>query len=108
MSDQELAELEACGNVECEYKVQSGVKDINHILKALNDHILATHPAIQKPAVGGSATSAATLPMLEQSILEYQAWMYRFDRYCTSCKLIDGEIKNKKCIFFCTGRAFTS
>ena len=91
MSDQELAELRACGAAECEYKVPNGVKDIDHILKALNNHILATHPANQKPTGGRSAKSTATLPMLEDSHFEiaYQAWMYRFDRYCTSCKLSD-------------------
>ena len=90
-TDQELAELRACG-----YKVPNGVKDIDHILKALNNHILASHPANQKPTRGGSAKSTATLPMLEESISEtaYQAWMYRFDRYCTSCKLSDDKIKN--------------
>ena len=37
MSDQELAELRACGAAECGYKVPNGVKDIDHILKALNN-----------------------------------------------------------------------
>ena len=96
MSDQELAELRACGAAECGYKVPNGVKDIDHILKALNNHILATLAANQMLTGGGSAKSTATLPMLEESILEtaYQAWMYKFDRYCTSCKLSDDKIKN--------------
>ena len=96
LTEQELAQLRACGAAECEYNVPNGVKAIDHILKALNNHILATHPANQKPTGMGSAKLTAILPMLEESISEtaYQAWVYRFDRYCTSCKLSDDKIKN--------------
>ena len=92
-----LAELRACGAVSCGYKVPNCLTDVDHILKALNNHILAVHPAVQKPNVGGSAKLTATLPMLEESISEtaYQAWLYRFDRYCISCKLSDDKIKNQ-------------
>ena len=66
----QLAELRACGAESCEYKVPSGLTDVDHILKALNNHILAVHPVVQKPNGGGSAKLTATLPMLEESISE--------------------------------------
>ena len=70
MSEQELAQLRVCGAADCGYQVPNGVKDIDHILKALNNHILATHPVNQKPTEGWSAKLTATLPMLEKSISE--------------------------------------
>ena len=93
----ELAELRACGAPECGYKVPNGLTDVDHILKALNNHILGAHPVVNKPNGGGSAKSTATLPMLEESISEtaYQAWLFRFDRYCISCKLTDDNMKNR-------------
>ena len=96
MSDQELAELRAFGAESCEYKVPNSLTDVDHILKALNNYILAVHPAVQKPAGEGFAKSTATWPLLEDSISEtaYQAWLYRFDRYCVSCKLSNDDIKN--------------
>ena len=93
----ELAELKACGAESCEYKVPNGLTDVDHILKALNNHILAVHPFVHKPNGGGYAKLTATLPMLEEAISEtaYQARLYRFNRYCVSCKLSDDKIKNR-------------
>ena len=52
---------------------------------------------VNKPNGGGSAKSTASLPTLDNSITEtaYQAWLFRFDRYCISHKLTDDEIKNR-------------
>ena len=49
MSETELAQLRKCGAVDCEYKVPNGVKDITQIIGVLNNHILASHPVVQKP-----------------------------------------------------------
>ena len=93
----DLAELRQSGANGCGYKVPNGLKDVDHILKALNNHILGAHPVVNKPNRGGSAKLTATLPMLEESITEtaYQAWLFRFDRYCISHKLTDDKIKNR-------------
>ena len=93
----QLAELRACGAESCDYKVPNGLTDVDHILKALTNHILTVHPAVQKPKGGGSVKLTATLPMLEDTISEtaYQAWLYGFNRYCVSCKLLDDKIKNQ-------------
>ena len=64
-TEQELAQLRACGATDCGYKVPNGVKEIDHILKALNNHSLSSHPVNQRPNGGGSVKSTATLPMLE-------------------------------------------
>ena len=95
MSATELAQLRRCEAVECEYKVPNGITDITQIIGVLNNHILASHPVVQKPAGGGSEKFNATLSILEEVISEtqYQAWLYRFERYCVSCKLTDDEIK---------------
>ena len=97
MSDRELDELRACGEESFEYKVLNGLMDVDLILKALNNHILAVDPVVQKPAGGGFTKSTTTLPMLEEPISEtaYQACMYRFDIYCVSCKLSNNEIKHR-------------
>ena len=96
MEESDRASLRACGAVECEYKVPNGVKDIDHVLKALNNHLLATHGNSQKQT-STTAKSTATLPALGESISEtaYQVWLYRFDRYCISCHLSDDDIKNR-------------
>ena len=100
MTDTELAQLRKCEAAECEYKVPNGAKDITQIIGVLNRHILASHPVRQKPAGGGSVKLSATLPILEEGISEnqYQAWLYRFERYCVSCKLTDDEIKKIVCL----------
>ena len=55
MADEaELSAKRACFAVECKYKVQNGVKEIYHILKALHKHILAAHGSPQKPSSGGA------------------------------------------------------
>ena len=97
--ESDLAELRQCGTNGCGYNVPNGLKDVDHILKVLNNHILEAHPVVNKPNGGGSAKLTATLPMLEEPITEiaYQAWLFRFDRYCISHKLTDDKIKN--CIF---------
>ena len=96
MSANKLAELRKCEAEGCEYKVPNGITDITQIIGVLNNHILASHPVVQKSAGGGSVKLNATLPILEEGISEtqYQAWLCRFERYCTSCKLSDDEIKN--------------
>ena len=82
MSETELAQLRRCEAADCEYKVPNGINDITRIIGVLNNHILASHPVVQKPAGGGSVKSNATLPILEEGISEtqYQAWLYRFER----------------------------
>ena len=69
--------------------------DVDHILRALNNHILGIHPVVKAEGGGGAAKSTATLLMLQESIKEtqYSAWRHRFDRYCISCKLSDKDIQ---------------
>ena len=71
--------------------------DVDHILRALNNHILGIHPVAKTEGGGGAAKSTSTLPMLEDSVTEtqYSAWWHRFDRYCISCKLSDKDIQNR-------------
>ena len=77
MSATELAELRRCEAAECEYKVPNGSTDITQIIGVLNNHILASHPVVQKSAEGGSVKLNATLPILEEGISEtqYQVWL---------------------------------
>ena len=98
MSAQELVELRKCEAEGCDYKVPNGITDVTQIIGILNNHILGA-PIVQKSAAGGSVISNATLPVLEEGISEtqYQAWLCRFERYCTSCKLWDDKIKD--CVF---------
>ena len=72
ISETELAQLRKCGAAECEYKVPNGIMDITQIIGVLNNHILASHPVVQKPAGGGSVKLNATLPILEEGISETQ------------------------------------
>ena len=98
MVESDLAELRRCGANSCDYQVPNALKDVNHILKALKNHILGAHPVVNKPNGGGSAKSTASLPTLDNSITEtaYKAWLFRFDRYCISHKLTDDKIKKRK------------
>ena len=99
MSATKLAELRKCEAEGCDYKVPNGITDITQIIGVLNNHILASHPAVQKSAGKRSVKSNATLPLLEEGISEtqYQAWLYRFERYCISYKLTDDKIQ-KLCV----------
>ena len=69
-SERELAELRQCMVPQCGYKVPNGLVDVDHILRALNNHILGIHPVARTEGGGGAAKSTATLPMLEESITE--------------------------------------
>ena len=86
MSATKLAELRRCEAEGC---------DITKIIGVLNNHILASHPVVQKSAGGGTVKLNAMLQILEEGISEtqYRAWLYQFERYCVSCKLTDDESK---------------
>ena len=90
----DLAELRRCMSHGCEYSVPSGVTDIDHILRSLNNHILGVHPVVSKTEGGRTAKSTATLPILLESITETQ-YQAQYQRYCISCKLSDDDIKNQ-------------
>ena len=82
----------------CVYTVTNGLTDPDHILRAVSNHIAAIHPPTISGAGGrGVAKSTATIPLLEESITETQwdAWKYRFDRYCVTCKLKDEDVVNR-------------
>ena len=64
-SEVELAVLRRCMSHGCEYSVPNGLTNVDHILRALNNHILGVHPVISKTEGGGSVKSTATLPILE-------------------------------------------
>ena len=100
MDNVALAALRRCLVPECEYAVTNGLTDVDHILRAVNNHIAAIHPPSTKSeGSGGAAKSTATIPLLEEAITETQwaAWKHRFDRYCVTCKLSDKDIEN--CVF---------
>ena len=94
LGETELAELRRCMSNGCGYNVPNGLTNVDHILKALNNHILGAHPVVSTKNGGGTVKSTATLPILEESITEtqYQAWLHRFNRYCVSCKLLNDDI----------------
>ena len=95
-----LASLRRCLVPNCDYTVTNGLTDVDHILRAVSNHIAAIHPPSTKSeGSGGVAKSTATIPMLEEAITETQwaAWKHRFDRYCVTCKLSDKDIE--KCVF---------
>ena len=77
-SADELAELRLCMSHGCGYSVPNGVTNVDHILRALNNHILGVHPVVSRAEGGGAAKYTATLPVLEESITEtqYQAWLH--------------------------------
>ena len=91
-----LADLRRCMVPQCEYVVTNGLTDVDHILRALSNHIAGIHPAAKNEGGGGAAKSTATILMLEEANTEtqYSAWKHRFDCYCVSCKLPDKDIQN--------------
>ena len=89
MDNVALAALRRCLVPDCDYTVTNGLTDVDHILRAVSNHIAAIHPPSKSEGGGGAAKSTATIPMLEEAITETQwaAWKHRFDRYCVTCKL---------------------
>ena len=79
-----------------DYRVTNGMTDVNHIQRAFSNHIAVIHKPSKTEEGGGAAKSLATIPMLEEAIIETQgaAWKHQFDRYCVSCKLSDKDIQN--------------
>ena len=73
----ELTELRLCTVPSCAYNEPNGLTDVDHILRAMNNHILGVYPVVSKNYEGGAAKSMATIPMLEESITEiqYSAWL---------------------------------
>ena len=69
-SADELAELRRCMSHGSVYSVPNGVTNVDHILRALYNHILGVHPVVSRTEGGGAAKSTATLPILEVSITE--------------------------------------
>ena len=92
-----LAALRRCPVPECVYAVVNKLTDVNHILRAVSNHIAGIHPPVRNEGGGGATKSTATIPMLEEAITETQwsAWKFRFDRYCVTCKLSDRDIQNR-------------
>ena len=70
MSPGELEELRHCMVPNCGYKVPNGLTDVDHILRALNNHILGIHQVVKAEGGGGAAKSTATLLLLQESITE--------------------------------------
>ena len=83
-SADELAELRQCMSYQFVCSVPNGVTIIDHILRALNNHILGVHPVVSRTEGGGTAKSTANLPILEESITETQ-YQAQYQRYCISC-----------------------
>ena len=98
MDQAALGELRRCLVPGCVYTVINGLTDPDHILRAVSNHIAAIHPPTGSGAGGGGAAkSTATIPLLEENITETQwdAWKYRFERYCVTCKLKDEDVVNQ-------------
>ena len=96
LGEPELAELRRCMYDGCGYSMPNGLTNVDHIWRALNNHILGQHP-LRGGGAGNTVKSTGTLPVLEESITEtqYQAWLHRFNCYCVSCKLSHDDIKNR-------------
>ena len=61
-----LAALRRCLVPECEYAVTNGLTDVDHILRAVSNHIAAIHPPSKSAeGSGGAAKSSETIPLLE-------------------------------------------
>ena len=90
-----LVQLRMCAVADCDFTVQNGLTNVDHILRAMSNHIAVTHTASN--GEGGGAKSTATIPMLDEAITEvqYSAWKSCFDRYCVTCKLKDTDIVNR-------------
>ena len=95
MDENALVQLRMCAVANCDFTVQNGLTNVDHILLAMSNHIPVTHTA--STGEGGGAKSTAVIPMLDEAITEvqYSAWKSRFDRYCVTCKLKDTDIVNQ-------------
>ena len=89
-----LVQLRKCAVPNCDFTVQNGLTNVDHILRAMSNHIKGAHNASRSE--GRGAKSTAVIPMLDEAITEvqYSAWRSRFDRYCVTCKLTDRDIVN--------------
>ena len=68
MDQAALAALRRCLVPDCDYTVTNGLTDVDHILRAVSNHIAAIHPPSKSEGGGGAAKSTATIPMLEEAI----------------------------------------
>ena len=82
MDNLALAALQRCLVPDCEYTVANGLTDVDHILRAVSNHITAIHRFYKSEGSGGATKSIASIPMLEESIIETQraACKQRFDQ----------------------------
>ena len=68
-----LAAPGSCLGPNYDYLVTNGLTDVDHILRAVSNHIAAIHPpSTTSEGSGGVAKSTATIPILEEAITERQ------------------------------------
>ena len=68
MDENALVQLRMCAVVNCDFTVQNGLTNVDHILQVMSNNIAGTHTASR--GEGGAAKSTATIPMLDEAITE--------------------------------------
>ena len=82
MDTLDLAALQKCLVPDFEYTVTNWLTDVNHILRAVSNHIAEINlPSTKSEGSGGATNSTASIPMLEESITKTQwaSWTHGFD-----------------------------
>ena len=60
-----LAALRRCEKPDCTYAVTNVLTEVDHILRAVYNHIAAVHPFSQSEADRGATKSTASIPIVQ-------------------------------------------
>lgn len=96
----DLRSIRRCERPECAYNVNNGVTKVADILQAMTNHLLAVHPVTGGDGGGGGSggsKSNAAIPSLDEecSLMQYAAWVARFERWQLACKITDRQVENR-------------
>mgnify|MGYP000988614497 FL=1 len=95
----DLRSIRVCERPDCTFNVNNGVTRVSDILQAMTNHLLAVHPVSGGDGGGGSggSKSNAAIPALDEecSLMQYAAWVARFERWQLACKITDKQVENR-------------
>ena len=96
----DLRSIRNCERPDCTFHVNNGVTKVSDILQAMTNHLLAVHSVSGGDGGGGGSggsKSNAAIPALDEecSLMQYAAWVARFERWQLACKITDKQVENR-------------
>ena len=95
----DLVALRKCEGADCTYAVNNAVTEVKDVLQAMSNHIAAMHPSSggsEGGGAGGGSKNNAAIPALEEDVtlIQWEAWLARFQRWQLACKISDKSVEN--------------